>query len=184
MKHEITNEQIEQVRNSFQRALNRHGYGFQFSVLKIAEQLAKKVDEDERSKWNFLFSEVPVQVQGFGTRIDFVLSKSRSSPSSRLFYLVCECKRANPALSNWCFIRAPRTHRNQPKGIDPLMLETIIQNSGVQLFKIIATTDTPVKTPIISVLRFALLNRAMIRVKAEKQSKMPSPKSSEDSMVT
>lgn len=58
MKHEIANEQ---VRNSFQKALTRHGYGFQFGVLKIAEELAKKVDEDERSKWTFLFSEVPVK---------------------------------------------------------------------------------------------------------------------------
>jgi hypothetical protein len=145
MKHEIANEQIEQVRNSFQKALNRHGYGFQFGVLKIAEELAKKVDEDERSKWTFLFSEVPVQVQGFGTRIDFVLSRHRSLSSSPFLHLVCECKRANPALSNWCFIRAPRTRRNQSNGADPLMLETIIQNSGVQLFKIIATKDTLVK---------------------------------------
>jgi hypothetical protein len=145
MKHEVANEQIEQVRNSFQKTLNRHGYGFQFGVLKIAEELAKRVDEDEWSKWTFLFSEVPVQVQGFGTRIDFVLSKRESSSSNPFFHLICECKRANPALSNWCFIRAPRTRRNQIKGADPLMLETIIQNSGVQLFKIIASTDTSVR---------------------------------------
>ena len=41
MKHEIANEPSEQIRNSFQKALNRHGYGFQFGVLKIAEELAK-----------------------------------------------------------------------------------------------------------------------------------------------
>jgi len=107
MKQEMTDEQIGQVRNSFQKALNRHGYGFQFSVLKIAENLAKKVDRHERSRWNFLFSEVPVEVQGSGTRIDFILSRSRSDLSP-FFYLICECKRANPKLSNWCFVRAPR----------------------------------------------------------------------------
>src|ERR1700745_4338287 len=126
MTHEMTDEQIEQVRNSFEKALNRHGYGFQFSVLEIAENLAKKVDEDERSRWNFLFSEVPVEVQGAGTRIDFILSSSRTGPSSTFFYLICECKRANPALSNWCFIRAPRVRRNQAGGINSLLLETVI----------------------------------------------------------
>ncbi len=131
MKQEMTDEQIEQVRNSFRKALNRHGYGFQFSVLEIAENLAKKVAEDERSRWNFLFSEVPVQVQGSGTRIDFILSRSRAT-SSPFFYLICECKRANPKLSNWCFVRAPRVHRNQPKGIDPLLVETVFQGTEVR----------------------------------------------------
>ncbi len=81
MKEEMTDERIEQVRASFQKALNQHGYGFQFSVLKIAENLAKRVDADERSRWNFLFSEVPVEVQGSGTRIDFILSRSGSTSS-------------------------------------------------------------------------------------------------------
>lgn len=132
MKQEMTVEKIEQVRNSFQKALNRHGYGFQFSVLKLAENLSKKVDQDERSRWNFLFSEVPVEVQGLGTRIDFILSRGRSGPSNPFFYLVCECKRANPALSNWCFVRAPRVRRNRPRGVDSLLVETVFQGSEVR----------------------------------------------------
>ncbi len=131
MNQDMTDEQIVQVRDSFQKALNRHGYGFQFSVLKIAENLAKRVDADERSRWNFLFSEVPVEVQGWGTRIDFILSRSRST-SSPFFYLVCECKRANPKLSNWCFVRAPRVHRNQTKGSDPLLVETVFQGTEIR----------------------------------------------------
>ncbi|HEV7743891.1 MAG TPA: hypothetical protein VGO56_02740 [Pyrinomonadaceae bacterium] len=141
----MIDEQTEQIRNSFQKALNRHGYGFQFSVLEIAERLAKKVDENERSLWKFLFSEVPVEVQGSGTRIDFILSRSRFNSSSPFFYLICECKRANPALSNWCFVRAPRVRRNQPKGIDSLLIETVIQPNGVAPFKIIASNDHPLR---------------------------------------
>lgn len=128
MKPGMTNEQVDEVRNSFQKALNRHGYGFQFSVLKIAESLANRVDYDERSRWNFLFSEVPVEVRGSGTRIDFILSRSRSTLSP-FFYLICECKRANPKLSNWCFVRAPRVRRGRPKGTDPLLVETVFQGT-------------------------------------------------------
>jgi len=145
MKHEMTDQQIEEVRNSFQKALNRHGYGFQFSVLEIAQNLAKTVDEDQRSRWTFLFSEVPVEVQRSGTRIDFMLSRSRSAPSSPFFYLICECKRANPALSNWCFIRAPLVRRNQPTGTDSLLVETVIQASAVEVFKIVVSNLTPVR---------------------------------------
>jgi hypothetical protein len=143
MDQKMIGEHIEQVRNSFQKALNRHGYGFQFTVLEIAEHLVRKVDEDQRSRWRFLFSEVPVEVQGSGTRIDFILSRSRSDKSSPFFYLIGECKRANPALSNWCFIRAPRVRRNQSKGNDSLLVETVIQTSGVDLFKIIVSNLNP-----------------------------------------
>ncbi|MEX2117534.1 MAG: hypothetical protein WEB37_11660 [Bacteroidota bacterium] len=41
-------------------------------------------------------------VQGTNTRIDIIFYNRE-----RNIYLVCECKRANPALSNWCFARAP-----------------------------------------------------------------------------
>src|ERR1700682_3254982 len=75
MKHTTPDAQIEQVRNSFQKALNRHGIGFQFSVLTMAENLATNVNSDARSRWGFLFSEVPAEVQG-GVE-DFLLHTSR-----------------------------------------------------------------------------------------------------------
>lgn len=84
----------------------------------------------------FSFLRSSCRSPGAGTRIDFILSRSRSSPSSPFFYLICECKRANPALSNWCFIRAPYVRRNQSKGNDSLLIETVFQNSGINLFKI------------------------------------------------
>lgn len=65
MTQKMKDEHVEQVRNSFQKALNRHGYGFQFSVLAMAENLSKNVfDQGARSRWGFLFSEVPAEVQG------------------------------------------------------------------------------------------------------------------------
>ena len=58
-----------------------------------------------------MVSEFPVEVQGQGTRIDFIL-KHRTMPT----YMLAECKRANPAVSNWCFAEAPYVQANhRPK---------------------------------------------------------------------
>lgn len=92
------NANREQVLGEFQQVLNSHGYGFQYSVLN----LAKKLREEYKSEWRFEVAEFPVEVQGRGTRIDFVLSYAHGP-----LYIIAECKRANPALSNWCFVRAP-----------------------------------------------------------------------------
>ncbi len=100
---EILKQQVEQ---SFTKVLNRNGYGFQFSVIKKAHELGKVA----KSAWLFETIELPVEVRGSGTRMDFVLRKSarRDKP----FFLLAECKRANPSLSNWCFVRAPYTNRS------------------------------------------------------------------------
>jgi hypothetical protein len=95
-----------QVAKSFEAALNRHGYGFQYSVLREAEQLAMQ----GKSPWGFSVSEFPVEVQGSGTRIDFVLKNYR-----QCLYMVAECKRANPALSNWCFAKVPESIPNSSR---------------------------------------------------------------------
>lgn len=101
----------EQFANSFTKILSRHGYGFQFSVLKKAQELLKA----ERSVWQFEESEFPVEVRGgTNTKIDFILSKQKRAamPDNSHYFITAECKRANPALANWCFLRAPYTHRN------------------------------------------------------------------------
>ena len=83
---------------TFRSALDRHGYGFQYAVLKAVNQ--------PRSNpffcWIPWVQEFPVEVRGHSTRIDLVL---RDLKKPR--YLICECKRANPATANWCFARAP-----------------------------------------------------------------------------
>src|SRR6267143_1937049 len=78
----------------YRKVLNHHGYGFQYSVIEFIDKLRR----ERRCDWELEASEFPVIVQGRSTRIDFVFRKNRP-----FVYLVGECKRANPALSNWCF---------------------------------------------------------------------------------
>ena len=111
------------MKRGFGKALNTHGYGFHYSVLKLAQALL----EQGESQWIFEAAEFPVQVQGEGTRIDFVLRLRHGLP----LYLLAECKRANPALSNWCFARAPYVRRNRTTS-EPLFTECVQRDaSGV-----------------------------------------------------
>lgn len=109
----------DQVEYEFINAVNRHGYAFQFAVLQRAKQLF-----DERaSPFRFEVSEFPVQVRGTHTRIDFILRKHEGQ-----LLLVAECKRANPALSNWCFVRAPFVRGN--RSVERPMLDRIRRDRG------------------------------------------------------
>lgn len=86
------------VDSGFRRALNLHGYGFQYAVLnRAAHRYGQR-----RSMWSFATAEFPVENQGTHTKIDFVLQHR-----DRAAFLVAECKRANPALSHWCFAQIP-----------------------------------------------------------------------------
>lgn len=76
----------------FKEELDKHAYSFQDAIAKAATQV-KSV-----ACWSPWIPELPVEVQGAHTRIDFVFTNASGS-----VYLVCECKRSNPALSNWCF---------------------------------------------------------------------------------
>lgn len=119
-------EQLKQsVEQAFEKVLNRHGYGFHFAVLKKLHELA------EKGKSSFLFEtvEFPVEVRGSGTRIDFILSKrySRETPP---FFLLAECKRANPARANWCFAKAPYTVRDPLPHSEPTYIEYISRVGG------------------------------------------------------
>ncbi len=107
-------KRVTDIRQSYSKVLDRHGYGFQYRVLKEADDLFSK----NKSAWEFLASEFPVDVKGYGTRIDFVLRRN-SDP----FFLLAECKRANPALSNWCFARVPYVHRKHNSNSEPVVLE-------------------------------------------------------------
>jgi hypothetical protein len=84
----------------FEKALNRHGFGFQYRIQREAQILFGQ----RKSIWREPLSEFPVEVRGFGTRVDLLLKHARLP-----IYMIAECKRANPALSNWCFIKAPYT---------------------------------------------------------------------------
>jgi hypothetical protein len=88
----------------FHKLLNQHGHGFHFAVLREVQRLF----DGRQSRWVFEVAEFPVSVRGADTRVDFVLRHP-----DRPFYIVGECKRANPALANWCFVHAPYTRRDQ-----------------------------------------------------------------------
>ena len=84
------NQPNEAIANEFKRVLNTHGYPFQEAVLR-------RIGEVE-SEWEAWLPEFPVSVQDHSTRIDIVLTTE-----SKDRFIVCECKRANPAIANWCF---------------------------------------------------------------------------------
>ena len=84
------------IEAGFRKALDQHGYSFQYAVLRIVNELHKV-----NSPWFPVVPEFGVEAKGRDTRIDFVLG----TRTARLF-LVCECKRANPATANWCFAQA------------------------------------------------------------------------------
>lgn len=120
-------EQVtEELSNSFAKVLSSHGYGFQFSVLKKAEELQK---DTGKSLFFLEASEFPVNVQSTDTRIDFILKKISGGGKWRnTTFLLAECKRANPALSNWCFVKAPFTHRNRFGDTENLIIENLLRD--------------------------------------------------------
>ena len=115
--------ELEEVRRLFQHAMSEHGYGFQYRALQEAIDIGNRNSDGPRSNWELLFSEVPVNVGAFNTKIDFVLTRFIDSHTRLL--LICECKRANPALANWCFLKAP--YVNPRRVDDPLMFETALK---------------------------------------------------------
>lgn len=98
--------------------LDRHGFCFQYAVLK---EIARIVAEGARN-WVLAGSEVPVESKGKPTHIDFVLRHEKYDR-----YLICECKRANPKLSNWCFLRRPISTPFREK--NSLLAEKVVKSA-------------------------------------------------------
>ena len=94
--------EISALGERYREVLNRHGYGFQYSVIRFIENLYKGQPD-----WELEESEFPVAVRNMQTRIDFIFRKR-----APLVYLVGECKRVNPAFSNWCFANSPFARPN------------------------------------------------------------------------
>ncbi|MEK6804648.1 MAG: hypothetical protein AABZ34_18600 [Nitrospirota bacterium] len=87
-------DRLRTVAKWFKEELDKNGYSFQDAIARAASQ----VGFGSMTYWEPWIPELPVEVQGAHTRIDFIFT----NPSGSV-YLVCECKRSNPALSNWCF---------------------------------------------------------------------------------
>lgn len=124
----------EQFANTFANTFNRHGFGFQYSVINLAIALHEKRDLDEKRVSAFYFeaSEFPVEVKGNSTKIDIILARGTvGNLHDYPLNLICECKRADPALSNWCFASAPFTRRSQLNGErERAIIESIWRESG------------------------------------------------------
>jgi hypothetical protein len=108
------------VQQGLRKLLDRHGHGFHYATLRQAQ----KQRELGESPWNFEAAEFPVESRGTSTRIDFVLKHHRLP-----WYLVAECKRPNPALSRWAFVRAPYVRRN--RAYEPYIAERLHISSGM-----------------------------------------------------
>ncbi|HEX8398250.1 MAG TPA: hypothetical protein VF644_12540, partial [Pyrinomonadaceae bacterium] len=70
---ELKGKQEKQLKDSFQKVLNSHGFGFQYAVIEAAENLYT----EKKSAWFFEVTEFPVEVQGEGTHIDFILNRKQ-----------------------------------------------------------------------------------------------------------
>jgi hypothetical protein len=108
----------------FNSILDSHGYGFHYAVLNKANELFER----RKSAWAFEAAEFPVVVNDVPTRIDFVLSNNEKGSRLNAFYLVAECKRANPSLADWCFARAPFVRRNRSH--EPCILDHVDVNES------------------------------------------------------
>lgn len=95
---------MDETKSQLNKLLNQHGYPFQYSVLKRAKELV----DNGKSMWLFEAAEFPAEVQGVGTRIDFMLNLK----GTRIF-LLAECKRVDPKFGKWCFVKAPYVRRNR-----------------------------------------------------------------------
>jgi hypothetical protein len=87
----------------FTEAINRQGFPFQSAVLRRLRELFER----KRSVWTLEATEFPVEVNSQGTRIDLLLRTVDQS-----YWLVGECKRVNPAYSDWLFARSEYIGRN------------------------------------------------------------------------
>ncbi len=90
-----------EITKALESVLDSHGYGFQYAVLAATDRLFKPTIRGG-SRWRLPIAEFPVEVKGAHSHIDVILEHCL-----RPMFMVGECKRANPALRNWCFLRAP-----------------------------------------------------------------------------
>lgn len=115
----------DQLAREFAKYLSQHGYGFQYAVIKYIHHLITTnqivmIDDF----WRFLMSEFPVESEK-GTRVDFVLERPARDGGYKRLFLIAECKRANPALANWCFVKSPYTHRARWGSTEYVHLECV-----------------------------------------------------------
>jgi hypothetical protein len=80
-------------------AINGHGFALQQAIIKEARRVRF---DAKTSKWDFVVSEFPVEVNELETRIDAVFRHHQTNA-----VMVVECKRVRPEYFNWVFFRTP-----------------------------------------------------------------------------
>src|SRR4030042_1802724 len=136
----IESDKLNTISEALKARLNEHGYCFQYASLEFIRNIIPQLDD---SPWIFQASEFPVQVKDKdkGTRIDFVLRSKHSR--ARKIFLLFECKRSNPALKNWCFLRLPYVRKDRTS--EYFFAETVSMPMGSKIKstgKILSLTKT------------------------------------------
>src|SRR5689334_2978463 len=114
--------ELEETLRAFDEALNRHGHPFQHAVVQRARDAVKA----RMSTFVLQATEFPVSVQGVSTHIDIVFKNEHQR-----IYLICECKRVNPAYGAWSFARSPFVHATRMDSTgdgrhsDPAIIEAL-----------------------------------------------------------
>jgi len=94
----------DDIKDQLKKLLNYSGYGFQYSALEKIRQFHAQ----RQIGWEVEAAEFPAKVQDSETHIDFILRYRDTQ-----VLILAECKRVNPKLSEWCFIKAPFVHKNR-----------------------------------------------------------------------
>jgi hypothetical protein len=100
---ESDDDQQNEPIKRFQSALDRHGHAFPQAIVALAGRLF-----ETSSTWSWEATEVPVELRGDDTSIDILFKRyiRHYYEGILLYYMVAECKRVNPALSDWLFVRS------------------------------------------------------------------------------
>jgi hypothetical protein len=120
----MSNDEQEKHIQRTAAAINRHGYPFQNRVIRELHQL----QESKTSPWVFEAAEFPAAVGDQGTRIDFILTAQ-----PRPYWLLAECKRVNPSMSEWLFLSTPYIRRNHEERFiaEKVELNLSVKSGGV-----------------------------------------------------
>ncbi len=103
-------EFIPDLGKSARAAINLGGYAFHQRAIREGEAAFGDAKCESDKRWRLEAVEFPVQVRGRDTRIDILFRYNM-----RAEYLCVECKRANPALARWLFLRMPMVSRDRPE---------------------------------------------------------------------
>ncbi len=110
----------QNVSELFKKTLDIHGYGFHYSVMRRVDELIGSA----QTEWRLYGAEFPVINKNETTHVDFVLQHEKANA-----FIIGECKRADPAKANWCFVKTPYTWNDS-------------RENYIQLDKLIKIKDT------------------------------------------